>query len=171
MRGDSAAYAVMDYGGNEFPSNIGVHLAFNFKSAHLFVERIEELLTGCSTSKGGASFLRTAESAQVKQTLRGSIEHYAHAVEHVDDFWGGFAHGAYLRLVRQKVATVNGVVEVLVYRITFTFGVQRGVYAPLRTGGMRALEGNERKQVNAQARFYDFQSSHQPRKASANNCD
>ena len=133
----------MDYGGNKFPSNIGAHLAFDLKGAHLFVERIEELLTSCGTGKSGASFLRAAESAQVKQAFTGSIEHYAHSVEHVDDFWGGFAHGAYLRLVRQKVATVNGVVEVLVYRITFAFGVQRGVYAPLRTGGMRALEGDE----------------------------
>lgn len=133
----------MDYGGNEFPSNIGAHLAFNLKGAHLLVERIEELLTGCCTGKGSASFLRTAESAQVKQALRGSIEHNAHTVEHVDDFWGGFAHGAYLWLVRQKVATVNGVVEVLVYRIAFAFGVQSCVYASLRAGGMRALEGNE----------------------------
>ena len=92
LRGDSAAYAVMDYGGNEFPSNIGAHLAFNFKSAHLFVERIEELLTGCSTSKGGASFLRTAKSAQVKQALRGSIEHYAHAVKHLNDAGSCVAH-------------------------------------------------------------------------------
>ena len=133
----------MDYGGNEFPTNIGADLAFNLKGAHLFVERIEELLTGCSAGKGGASFLCAAESAQVKQAFSGSIEHYAHAVEHVDDFWGGFAHGAYLRLVRQKVAAVNGVVEVLFHRIAFAFGVQRGVYAPLRTGGMRTLERNE----------------------------
>ena len=133
----------MDYGGNEFPSNIGAHLAFDLKGAHLFVERIEELLASCGTGKSGTSFLRTAESAQVEQAFRGSIEHYAHAVEHVDDFWGGFAHGAYLRLVCQKVAAVNGVVEVLFHRIAFAFGVQRGVYASLRTGGMRTLERNE----------------------------
>ena len=46
----------MDYDGNEFPTNIGVHLAFNFKGAYLFIERIEKLLAGCGTGEGGASF-------------------------------------------------------------------------------------------------------------------
>ena len=161
----------MDYGGNEFPTNIGVNLAFNFKGAYLFIERIEKLLAGCGTGEGGASFLCAADSAQVKQAFGGSIEHYTHAVEHVDYFRGSFAHGAYLWLVRQKVAAVNGVIEVFVYRIVFAFGVQRGVDSPLSAGGMRAFEGHERKQVNAQACFYDFQSCHQPRKASTDNCD
>ena len=51
---------------------------------------------------------------EVEQTLRRTVEGHAHAVQQVDNRGGGLAHRLHRRLIRQKVATIDRVVEVLV---------------------------------------------------------
>ncbi len=169
LRGHAAADAVMRYGGNELPANERAHLALNLQGAHLLVERVEQLLAGGGAGECGAPLLGAAESAQVKQAFRRTVEHHAHAVEKVHDAWRRFAHAAHLRLVGQEIAAVDGVVEMLVHAVAFALGVQGRVDAALCAGGMRALEGHQREQVNLQSGFHNFERCHKPGKAAAYN--
>ncbi|MNE88190.1 hypothetical protein D3C80_1854700 [compost metagenome] len=57
--------------------------------------------------------LGPAEPAEVEQPLRGAVEHDAHPVHQMDDARRGLAHRFDRRLVRQEVATVDSVVEML----------------------------------------------------------
>ena len=93
--------------------------AFRFVSAHLLIERIQELLPGGSAGKCGAIVEGSAETPEVQQPFGRAVESNAHAVEQIDDGRGGVAHGLHRRLVGQKVATVNGVVKVLPGGIAF----------------------------------------------------
>ena len=101
-------------------------------AADLFVKRIEQLLAGGGAGKGGAVIECAAETPEVEQALGGAVKGHAHAVKQIDDSGCGFAHGLHRRLVGQKVAAVDGVVEVLVSGVAFAFKVLGGVDATLR---------------------------------------
>ena len=85
------------------------------------------------------------------------------------DARGRFAHAAYLRLVGQEVAAVDGVIEMLVYAVAFALGVQGCVYSTLCAGGMRALERHQREQVNLKPGFHYLERCHKPGKPAAYN--
>ncbi len=169
LRGYAAADAVMRYGGNELPAHEGAYLALYFQGAHLLIECVEQLLAGGGAGECGAALLSSTESAQVKQAFGRAVEHHAHAVEKVHDAWRRFAHAAYLRLVGQEIAAVDGVVEMLVHAVAFALGVQGRVDAALRASGMRALERHQREQVNLQSGFHNLECCHKPGKAAAYN--
>src|SRR5215211_8581008 len=89
----------------------------------------------------------SAEATEIQQSFRRAREGDAHAVEEVDDCRGHLAHGLGGRLVRQEVAAVDRVVEVLPGRVALALGVDRAVDAALRADGVRALDGHNREEV------------------------
>ncbi len=130
--GDAAADALgVENGGEELPALVLLDLAFGLVAAHLLIERVEQLLPGGGAGKGGAVIERAAEAAEVEQPLGSAIEGHAHAVEQVDDAGRGLAHGLDRRLVGQKVAAVDGVVEVLVGGVALALQILGGVDAAL----------------------------------------
>ena len=93
----------------------------------MLVERVEQLLTGGRTCECGAAFLRTTESAQVKKAFRSAVEHDPHAIEKVHDGRSRLAHACHHGLVRQEIAAIDGIVDVLPDRIAFTLGVEHRI--------------------------------------------
>ena len=104
----------VEHGGEKFPVLVLLDLAFGLVAANLLVERVEKLLAGGRSGKGGAVVESATEAAEVEQSFGRAIEGNAHAVEQIDDAGSGLAHGLDRRLVGQEVATVDGVVEMLV---------------------------------------------------------
>ena len=86
----------------------------------------------------------------------------AHAVEQIDDPGRRFAHGLYRRLVGQKIAAINRVVEVLPGGVAFALQVLGGVDAALGADGMRALHRNNGEQIDVAAGFGDLDGRCQP---------
>jgi hypothetical protein len=151
--GDAAGDALgIDHRGEKLPALVLLHLAFGFVAADLLVERVEQLLPGRCAGKGGAVVERAAEAAKVQQPLGSAIEGHAHAIQQIDNRRGGLAHGLHRRLVGQKVAAVNGVVEVLVSGVALAFEIFRGVDAALRAHRVRTLDRNDGKQIDAYRR-------------------
>ena len=100
-----------------------LYFAFRFIAPNLLVERIEELLPGCRSCKRGAVVERSAEAAEVQQSFRRAIERHAHAIEQVDDPGRRVAHRFHRRLVGEKVAAVDRVVEMLPGGVAFALEI------------------------------------------------
>jgi hypothetical protein len=114
------------------PSFILFNFAADFKAPDLFIERVEKLLPGRCSGESGAMMLRAAEAAEIEQAFFGAREGHTHAVEEIDDRGSHLAHGFGGRLIGEKVAAVDRVVEVLPRRVALAFGVDRAVDAALR---------------------------------------
>ena len=71
------------------------------------------------------------------------------------------------RLVREKVAAVYRVVEVLGGRIALAFCVDRAVDAALRTHRVRTLDRNDRDEIDLVPGFGDLHRRGKPSKAAA----
>jgi hypothetical protein len=171
-RTDAAADAVaVEHGGEELPALVFLHLAFGLIAAHLLVERVEQLLAGGGSGECGAMVERAAEAAKVQQALGSAVEGHAHAVEQVDDARRGLAHGLDGRLVGQKIAAVDGVVEVLPGGVALALQVLGGVDAALRADRVRALDRHDGEQVHGAAGFGDLDHGCQAGQASANDDD
>src|ERR1043166_5862831 len=106
--------------------------ALNFVTSHLLVERVEELLARRSSGERGAVMFGAAETTKVEQAFVRTREGNAHAIEQVDDRRRHLTHRLRRRLVGEKVAAVNSVVEMFPGRIAFAFGVYGAVDAALR---------------------------------------
>ena len=170
--GDAAgcAFGVED-GGEKLPAFVLLHFAVGLVAADLLVERVEQLLAGGGAGKCGAVVERAAEAAEVEQALGRAVEGHAHAVEQVDDGRRGLAHGLDGRLVGEEVAAVDGVVEVLVGGVAFALEIFGGVDAALRADRVRALDGDDGKQVDGAAGFGDLDDCREPGQPSANHDD
>src|ERR1700752_623010 len=107
-------------------------LAAYFISSDLFVERVEKLLARRGAGKGGAVMFSAAKATKVEQAFRRSREGNTHAVEQVNDRRRHFAHRFGRRLICEKVAAVNSVVEMFPGGIAFAFSVDCSVDAALR---------------------------------------
>jgi hypothetical protein len=105
--------------------------ALGLVTAYLFIERVKKLLTRGRAGEGGAVEQRAAEAAKVEKSFGRAIERHSHAIEQVDDAWSGFAHRLDRRLVSQKIAAVNCVIEMLPGGVTFAFKILGGVDAAL----------------------------------------
>ena len=117
---DTAADVIgIEHRRKKFPVLVLFHFAFGFVAADLFVERVQQLLSGSCAGEGSAIVERAAETAEIEQALRRAVERDAHAVEQIDDARGGVAHGFNGRLVAKEVAAVNGIVEVLPGGVAF----------------------------------------------------
>src|SRR3981081_2821586 len=111
-RADTAADAAsVEHGRKKLPVLVLLYLAFGFVAADLLVERVEKLLAGGCSGKRGALVEWAAEAAEIEQTFGRAIEGKAHAVEQIDDARSCVAHGLNRRLVGEKVASVDRVVE------------------------------------------------------------
>ena len=75
--------------------------------------------------------LGAAEPTKVEQPFRSTREGYAHAVEQINNRRCHLAHCFGWWLVRQEIAAVNCVIEMLIGRIAFALGVDGAVYATL----------------------------------------
>ena len=171
-RGDAASHAFgVDDGGEKLPAFVLLHLAVGLVPAHLLVERIEQLLPSRCAGKSRAVVERAAEAAEVEQTFRSAIEGHAHAVEQVDDGRRGLAHRLHRRLVGQKVAAVDGVVKVLAGGVAFALQILGRVDAALRANRVRALDRDDREQVDRAAGFGDLDDRRESRQSSANHDD
>jgi hypothetical protein len=173
VHGDDAAghaFAVDD-GGEKLPALVLLDFALGLVAADLLVERVEQLLAGGCAGKGGAVVERAAETAEVEQTFGRAIEGDAHAVEQIDDGRRGLAHGFDRRLVGEKIAAVDGVVEVLRGGVAFALEIFGGVDAALRANRVRALDGNDGKQIDRAAGFGDFDYRGESGEASAHHDD
>ena len=112
-------------------------------AADLLVERVKQLLAGSGAGEGGAVIERAAEAPEIEQAFGRAIEHHAHAIEKIDDGWGGFAHAFYERLIGEEIAAVDSVVEMLPGGIAFAFEILGGVDAALGADGMRTLDRDD----------------------------
>ncbi len=148
-----------------------LHFAFGFVAAHLLIERVEQLLSGGGAGESGAVVERAAKAAEIEQAFGGAVEGDAHAVEQIDDPGRGLAHGFDGRLVRQKIATVNGVVKMLPGGVALALEVLGGVDAALGADGVRALDRHDGEQVDASAHFGDFDGSGESRQPAADHDD
>ena len=157
----------IEHGGEKFPVLELADFAFGLVAAHLFVERVEKLLAGGGAGEGGAIEERAAEAAEIEQSFRSAVEGHAHAVEQVDDAGSGFAHGLDRRLVGQKVAAIDGVVEVLPGGIAFALQILGGVDAALGADRVRTLHRHDGKQVHVPAHLGDFDDGGKSRQAAA----
>ena len=120
---------------------------------HLLVERIQQLLSRRGTGKCSAMEQCPAESAEVEQALRCAVERHTHAVQQIDNRRAGLAHTLHRRLVGQKVAAIDRVIEVGPGRVAFALQILRGVDAALRAHRVRTFHRHDREQVDIAACF------------------
>ena len=146
-------------------------LAFGLIAAHLLVQRVEQLLAGGGSGKGGAVEERAAEAAEVEQPFRRAAEGNAHAIEQVDDAGAHLAHALDRGLVGEEVAAVDRVIEVGPGGVALALKVLGRVDAALGAHRVRALDGHQRKQINLAARFRNFDCSGEARKSTADDDD
>src|SRR6266498_3529774 len=146
------------HGGKKFPRLVLRDFAFGLVPSHLLIERVEKLLTGGGPGESCAVVERAAETAEIKYSLGSAIEGHAHAVEQVNNARRSLAHGLDRRLVAEKVAAVNRVVEVLPGRVAFAFQVLGGIDSALSANRVRALDRHDGEQVHVPAHFGDLDS-------------
>jgi hypothetical protein len=95
---------------------------------------------------------RAAEEAQVVPPLLGPVEGHAHAVEEVDHARRPVRHLVDRGLLRQEVAAVDGLLEVLpLAEALLARDVVAGVDAALRAHGVAALDGDDAEEVDLEA--------------------
>ena len=139
------------------------HQARVLVAPHLLVEGIEELLARGRARVCGAVDLGAAETAEIQQAFRRTVEHHAHAVVEIDDRGGGLGHLLDRRLVRQEVAAVDRIVQVDRRRIPLALGVDRPVDTPLRADRMAAAHADQAEQVDRVPLLGDPDRRHEPR--------
>src|SRR4051794_3203973 len=146
----------IEYCGEKLPVLELRDLALGFVAPHLFIECVEKLLPGCGACEGGAIVERSTKAAEVEQAFRSAVERNSHAVEQIDNSRSGIAHRFDRRLVRQEVAAVHGVVEVLPRRVAFAFKIFGGIDATLGAHGVRAFHRDDGKQIDLPAHLGDL---------------
>src|SRR5262249_12666902 len=119
---------------------------------HLLVEGIEQLLPGGRARERGTMEERAAEAPEVEQALRRTVERDAHAIEQEDDRRARLAHRLHGRLVGEEVPAVDGVVEVAGGRVAPPPPVFGGGDVAPRPAPVRALDGDDRAEVDPPAR-------------------
>ena len=107
----AANAVVVEHRGEKIPELVFGHLAFGFPAAHLFVEGVEQLLTGGGAGEGRALEERAAEAALIAKALGRAVEGHAEAVHEVDDPRTPIDHLLHRRLMIEKIAAVDRVVE------------------------------------------------------------
>ena len=108
----AADAALVEHGAEKVPELVLLDLAFDFPAADLLVQGVEQLLAGGGAGEGRALEQRAAEAALIAKALGRAIEGDAQPVHQVDDLRPPLGHFLDRRLVLQKVAAVDGVVEV-----------------------------------------------------------
>ncbi len=129
-------------------------------ASYLFIESVQKLLPRSCARESRPVIQRPAESPVVQQSFRRSVEHHAHAVQQIDDARRGLAHALDQRLVRQKIAAVNRVIQVFVDGVALALLIFRRVDAALRANGMRSLHRHDGKKIHRYSRLSDADGGH-----------
>src|SRR4051812_42277663 len=95
------------------PALVFVDLTGHFPFAYLFVKSVEKLLARRCSREGGAMVQGAAKASKIQQTFFRAREWNAHPIKEVDDLRRHVAHSFYRRLVCEKIAAIDGVVQVL----------------------------------------------------------
>ena len=113
--GDAAPAAArgVEHRSEKIPKLEFRNLAAYFPAPHLLVERVEQWLPVGRAGEGGAAKERAAEPPLVAETLGRAVEGDAQPVQEVDDPVRPISQFLDRRLVLQKIAAVNRVVEML----------------------------------------------------------
>src|SRR5205807_10310929 len=98
---------------HHLPAFVLTNFPRDFIATDLFIERVQKLLPSRCPRKGGAMMLGSAKTTKVEQSFIRSRKRHSHAIEQVDDRRRHLAHGFRRRLIREKVAAINRVVEML----------------------------------------------------------
>ena len=114
---------------------------------------------------------RPAEAAEVELAFRCAVEGHAHAVEQIDDGRALRGHVLDRRLVGEKVAAVDGVVEVLEDVVALALEVLGSVDAALRADRVRALDRDDGEEVDLAAGFGDLDDGGETGEAAADDDD
>ena len=150
-------------GPEEIPEFVLRDLAVDFPAADLLVEGIEQLLAGRRAGEGGALEQRAAEAALIAKTFRRAIERHAQPVHQVDDPRPPLGHFLDGRLVLQKVAAVDRVVEVQPLAVALLAGERvDAVDAALGADAVRPFDGREAHQIDVDAQFGQLHRGRQP---------
>ena len=115
--------------------------------------------------------LLPAEIPKIQNALRRACERHAHAIQHFDDLRRGLDHALHGHLVRQEVATVHRIVEMLVDAVMLALRVHAGVDAALGAEGVGALHRAVGKQIHLAAGLADLDRSKEPGDAAADDDD
>src|SRR6185436_2813988 len=130
-----------------------------------------KLLSRGSTSKRSAVMFSAAKTTKVEQAFRRTRKGNTHAIEQIDDRRRHFAHCFGRRLIREKVAAVNGVVEMFPGGIAFAFGVDRAVDAALRANRMRPFHWDDGEKIHLMSALGDTHRGRKACQTSANDRD
>jgi len=145
-------------------------LAFALEATDLFIEGVNQLLTGRRSREVCALVERATEESQVTLTFERAVERHAHAVEEVDDLRRPVRHFVHRWLVREEVATVDRFIKVLVFRVTLLArDLVAGVDAALSADRVRALHGNDGEEIDADAGLCNAHGCGETCKASTDN--
>ena len=150
---------------DEFPELIFLNAAFDFPTANLLVESIEELLASRGTSKYRTFILLTTEVTEVEDAFSRTRERYAHAIEHLDEFRSSLNHAFYSQLVSEEITAVYRIIKMLINGVMLAFGIHASIHTTLCTQGMGTFYRAVREQIYFTAAFADFQRSHEAGKA------
>jgi hypothetical protein len=136
--------------------------ALRLVAAHLLVEGVEELLPGRGAGESGAVVERAAEAAEVEEPFAGAVEGHAHAVEQVDDVRRRVAHALDRRLLGEKVASLERVLDVDVGIVALAFGIDGAVDSALRADRVASLHRHDGEDVHLLPRLGELDHRHQP---------
>ena len=144
--GDAAAAAalVVEDRPEKVPELVLRHLARDAPAADLLVQGVEQLLAGGGAGEGRAAIERAAEAALVAEALAGAVERHPEPVQEVDDPRGPIDHFPHRRLMLEKLAAVDGVLEVFPFGVVeLSREVVDAVDAALRTAAVGSPQGGE----------------------------
>jgi hypothetical protein len=137
-------------------------------AADLFVECVQELLARCCAGKCGALKQRAAESPPIEIALGRAIERHAQPVHQVDDFRPPIGHFFHRRLMLQKIAAIDRVVEVQPFVVALLpRQVVDAVDAPLGTDTVRPLHRHQAHQVDVDPQLGQLHCRRQPGQTTA----
>src|SRR5262249_16090122 len=158
VHGANAAADVprVNHWGKKFPTFVLLYFAFRLVTPNLLSQRIEKLLTCSRAGECGTVVKCSTEAAKVEQSFRSAIEGDTHAVKQVDDSRRRIAHGFHRRLIGQEVTPVDCVVKMLPGGVALSLEILCGVNAALRAHRVRALDCNNREQIDLSAHFGDL---------------
>ena len=152
-----------------FPAFVFIDFSRRFPFTNLFIERVKKLLTRRCARKSRSMMQSSAETPKIEKAFLRPRKRNAHSIEQIDDLRRHLAHLLHGRLVRQKIAAVNRVVEMFPRRIAFAFRVYRAVNSALSADRMRAFYRNDRNQIDFVPGFGNFHRRRKSRQTAADN--
>ena len=168
--GDRAAATavVVDHRAQIVPAFVHFDEPGGVPATDLFVEGVEQLLSGGGAGKRGPFVERAAEAALVAKAFGRAIEGHAEPVHQVDDPGSPVGHFLDGRLMLEEVAAVDGVVEVQLFAVALLASeVVDAVDAALGTDAVRTFHRREAHQVDRNPQLGQFHGGRQTGQSAA----